>query len=171
MIKKAPWLLIALLVVVSACGYSFRGGSNNLPGDVKTVAIPTFANRTTELRIDSILTDDVIYQFTRSGMLKVVSLDKADAVLHGAITSIYVSDVALTTSDTSRQRRVIVTISAKLVRTRDKKVLWKGKSLSEFRSYSVANDPVADEAAKQAAMGEAAEELAQTLHDRIFENF
>lgn len=171
MIRKAPWLLIALLVVISACGYSFRGSKNNLPSDVKTVAIPTFANRTTELRIDSVMTDDVIYQFTRSGLLKVVSVDKADAVLKGTITSIYVSDVALTRAETSRQRRVIVTISAQLVRVRDKKVLWKARTLSEFRSYNVTNNPVSDEAAKQAAMAEAAEELAQTLHDRVFENF
>lgn len=171
MTKKAHWLVIVLLLVVSACGYSFRGNTNNLPSDVKTVAIPTFANNSTELRIETVITDNVIYQFNRSGMLKVVSEAKADAVLKGTITSILISDVALTTSQTSRQRRVLVSVSGNLVRVRDKKVLWKGRGISEFRTYNVTNNPPVDERAKQRAMAEAAEELARTIHDRVFENF
>lgn len=171
--KRTAYLLtmVVVLMALAACGYSFRGGKSNLPSDVKTIAIPTFANNSTELRIDAVLTDNVIYEFTKSGTLKVVSEDKADAVLKGTIDSIYTSDVALTRAVTSRQRRVLITVSGQLIRTRDKKVLWKGRGISEFRTYNVTNDPPADEAAKQRAMGEAAEELAQTLHDRVLENF
>lgn len=163
--------MLLALALVSACGYSFRGKQNNLPPDVRTVSIPVFANHSGEVRIEQIFTDAVISQFTRSQMLRVVNQGQADAVLSGAIERVDVEDVAYTTAETSRQRRVKITVSAKLVRRRDGKVLWQDRNLVQRRTYTVGATPQATDAAKQQAITELASTLAQTLHDRVFENF
>lgn len=163
--------LMILCVLAAACGYQFRGKQNNLPSDVRTIAIPVFKNDTNEVRIEQIFTDAVIFQFTKSQMVRVVPEGQANAILTGTITGVYVTDVALTSSDTSQQRRVIISVSAKLIRVRDGEVLWQNKSLKQNRTYDVASSPTATDRNKNVAIAELAREMAQTLHDSVFENF
>ena len=169
--KKALVGLLIMLFAVGACGYSFRGSTSNLPPDIKTVAIPVFANNSGEIRIETMITDEVIYQFTRSKILTVVPEGQADAILKGEVRRVIVSDVALTQQETSRQRRVAMLVAARLIRTKDKKAVWADRGMDRWRTYNVSGNPQADEAAKQAALREVAEELARTLHDRVLENF
>ncbi|MGD8562579.1 MAG: LptE family protein [Desulfarculaceae bacterium] len=166
--------LMAILVtaaVLSACGYNFRGRQNNLPSDVRSVAVPVFLNHTGEERIESIFTDEVIFQFTRSQMLRVVNEGQADAVLHGGILRVDTEDVALTADETSQQRRVKITVKAQLIRRRDGKVLWQDHRLVQRRTYQVGASPQVTEINKQEAITNLARAMSQTLHDRVFENF
>ncbi len=160
-----------LAVLVAACGYQFRGKQNNLPSDVRSIAIPVFKNKTNEIRIEQIFTDAVIFQFNRSQMVRVVSEGQADAVLTGTVEKVEINDVALTTGDTSRQRRITVWVSARLTRSRDGKVLWSNKSLWQNDTYNVSTSPSATDSNKRTALTSLAKELAQTLHDSVFENF
>ncbi len=169
--KKALFSIVVLALFIGGCGYNFRGGQNNLPEDVRSVAIPVFANNTAEVRIETIFTDEVIFQFTRSQMVRVVPEGEADAILRGTLTSIYLEDVALTSTQTTRQRRVTVYMSATLTRVRDGKVLWQGKNMKQNRTYNYTGNVITDETNKRNAIAMLAEDLAQTLHDRVFENF
>ncbi|MCF8042993.1 MAG: hypothetical protein K9K65_11425 [Desulfarculaceae bacterium] len=163
--------ILILAVLVAACGYQFRGKQNNLPSDVKSIAIPVFKNKTNEIRIEQIFTDAVILQFNRSQMVRVVSTSNADAVLTGTVERVQINDVALTANDSSRQRRITVWVAAKLTRTRDGKVLWQNKSLWQNETYSVSTSPTATDSNKRVALTALARVMAQTLHDSVFENF
>jgi outer membrane lipopolysaccharide assembly protein LptE/RlpB len=164
-------VMICAAMTASACGYSFRGKLNNLPSDVLTIQIPVFENRSGEERAETVFTDQVIFEFTRSQILTVVSRGKADSVLKGIIVKSEIRDIALSATETSRQRRITMTVDASLTRTRDGKVLWSGRNIEERRTYSVGATPQATEINKNEAIRELAEDLAQTLHDRVFENF
>ncbi len=170
---KKLWFVgvLILALAVAACGYQFRGKQNNLPSDVRSIAVPVFKNDTNEIRIEQIFTDAVIFQFTRSQMLRVVSAGQADSVLRGTVKRVDIQDVALTADQTSRQRRITIYVSARLTRTRDGEVLWQDKNLWQNRTYDVGGTPQATEANKRQAITLLARELAQTLHDRVFENF
>ena len=163
--------VLVLAAALGACGYHFRGRQNNLPSDVRTIAIPMFKNNTSELRIESIFTGEVIFQFTRSQMVRVVSEDQSDAVLKGEIMAVEIEDVAYSATETSRQRRVKITVKADLTRRRDARVLWQDRRLIQRRTYLVGSDPQTTDTAKQTAITELAKAMAQTLHDRVFENF
>ncbi|MEW5911710.1 MAG: LptE family protein [Thermodesulfobacteriota bacterium] len=163
--------ILILAVLVAACGYQFRGKQNNLPSDVRSIAIPVFKNDTNEVRIENIFTDAVIFQFTRSQMVRVVSEGQADAVLTGTVTKVEITDVALTSGQTSAQRRVTITVAAKLIRVRDGNVLWMDNNLWQNRTYAVGSSPTVTDASKRTAITDLAQQLAQTLHDRVFENF
>lgn len=165
--------VVILALAVTACGYQFRGKQNNLPSDVRTIAIPVFKNNTNEVRIENIFTDAVIFQFTRSQMVRVVSVSEgsADAVLRGTVTRVEITDVALTSDQTSRQRRITIYVAAGLTRVRDGNLLWQDKNLWRNRTYNVGTTPQATDVNKRVAINELARDLAQTLHDRIFENF
>lgn len=170
-VKKALLSLCVLSLVLVGCGYSFRGGQNNLPADVRSIAVPVFANNTAEVRIETIFTDAVISQFTRSQMVRVVPEGEADAILRGTLVGIMLTDVSLTTNETSRQRRVTIIVSASLVRVRDGKVLWQDRNLRQNRTYLITGNNLTDEGNKRMAITELAADLAESMHDRVFENF
>jgi outer membrane lipopolysaccharide assembly protein LptE/RlpB len=164
-------LMLALAVAISGCGYNFRGKTNNLPSDVRTIAIPVFKNNTGETRIESIFTDQTIFQFTRSQLLRVVGEKSADAILRGDITRADVEDVSYTAQETSQQRRITIVVKASLTRTRDGKLLWQRHELKQQRTYAVGSSPQVTDLNKQEAVNDLAKSLAQTLHDSVFENF
>lgn len=168
-------ILVCLISVLAAgllgCGYNFRGKTNNLPSDVRTIAVPVFKNNTGETRIESTFTDQTIFQFTRSQILRVVGENQADAVLRGTITRADVEDVAFTAQETSQRRRITIAVKAVLTRTKDGKILWQRHELKQQRTYTVGSSPQTNESNKMVAVAELAKSMAQTLHDSVFENF
>ncbi|MBI5523043.1 MAG: hypothetical protein HY910_10465 [Desulfarculus sp.] len=164
-------VLMAAALALAACGYNFRGKQNNLPSDVRTVAIPVFDNQTGELRIERVFTDETIFQFTRSQMLRVVSEGQSDVVLRGTIKKVETEDISLTRGSTSLQRRITIFVAAQLVRRNNGDILWENRDLSKNRTFNIVGTIQASEQFKQVAISELAKELAQSLHDSVFENF
>ncbi len=165
-------VLVALAAVtLAACGYNFRGKQNNLPPDVRTIAIPVFENQTGELRIERVFTDETLFQFTRSQMLRVVSEAQADVILKGTITKVETEDISLTRGSTSLQRRITITVAAQLVRRGNGDILWENRDLSKNATYNIVGSIQASDSLKQAAISTLAKDLAQSLHDGVFENF
>src|SRR3989475_12468381 len=69
-----------MAVALAGCGYSLRG---NLPGHIRSVAVPVFTNRTSEPAVENILTQAVVQAFSTNRRLRVVKPDQADAILEG----------------------------------------------------------------------------------------
>lgn len=169
--RKISLAVLVACVALAACGYNFRGKQNNLPSDVRTIAIPVFDNQTGELRIERVFTDETLFQFTRSQMLRVTSEVQADVILKGAITKVETEDVSLTRGSTSLQRRIAITVAAQLVRRNNGDILWENRDLVKSRTFNIVGTIQASEQFKQQAISELAKDLCQTLHDGVFENF
>ncbi len=75
-------LLIVACSLLSSC-YSFKG---QVAGDVKTLAIPTFTNESSEFGLSETVTDQLIRGFQKDGTLRIVSESNADAILVGTLT-------------------------------------------------------------------------------------
>src|SRR5512132_28404 len=83
--RMALALVLASATCAGACGYSTSTAL--LPTHLKTVAIPVFANATTEYSLDREITDAVIRTFVADNHLRVVDQRGADSVIRGKITS------------------------------------------------------------------------------------
>lgn len=139
-------LLFPLLVLVAAtlgCGYQFQGSGSVLPPDVKTVAIPTVQNNTTESGLALRFTEALRTRFERYGVVKVVEDARdADAVLNAKITAVN-TRVRNTTGDTdvSVDLELIMAISAELKR-KGGQVLWRDPSLRVSEPFAGVGDVV-----------------------------
>ena len=163
--------LLLLICQTLACGYAFRHQQSNLPADVKTIALPVFGNRTNELRLEALLTEQIRMQFTRSQILKLVPESQADVILKGTIVRVSSTDVALTERVTSQDQRVYLTVSAQLFRPATNEILWQG-TLTQDRTYRIDDiDNYSTESARREAFREAGKALYQTLHDYVLQNF
>jgi lipopolysaccharide assembly LptE-like protein len=98
-IPRSRFRVVAALVTLSAlataifplsgCGYRVVGRSNLLPPTIKTIAVPSFQNRTANYRIEERLTDAVVHEFlARTSYHIVPQPDAADAVLRGEVDTV-----------------------------------------------------------------------------------
>ncbi len=164
-------LSLCLACALCACGYGFRHQQSNLPPDVKTIAIPMFENKTNEVRMEAMITEQLRFQFSNSQILKIVPQGEADVVLQGTVEQVISDDIALTSRTTSELRRVGVSISARLVRRDTGEVLYNGGAY-QWRNYVVsASDDLNTNTARREALRLVAREAALIIHDGALQNF
>ncbi len=93
-------VLIGLVLMVftfmfTSCGYQLAGFGKQIPGDIKTIVIPDFENKTTRIQAEQFVTFAVREEFIRRSELKLVrSRSNADSILEGEIVTFEVTPVS-----------------------------------------------------------------------------
>jgi outer membrane lipopolysaccharide assembly protein LptE/RlpB len=134
--KRARGLACVLgaALLLAGCGYSVRG---HLPADVRTVAIPVLANRTTKPAVETEMTRALADAFATDGRLKVVARDAADSLLEGEVTSYELVSIAFDPAANVRLYRLVVTLNVRLRDVRRNTLLFDGQGLSEKADFRV----------------------------------
>ncbi len=171
-----PWRGVcigALLLALMGCGYHTAGHSAQLPEDVKTIAIPAFANNTTTYRIEQMLTSSVVREFTTRTHYHVLNTpgEGADATLRGTVLS--TSAAPLTYNSTTGQAAsVLVVVSMKVSLTdRRGKVLYQNPSYLFREQYEVSQDLASFFEEDSPAYRRLSQDFARTLVSNILEGF
>jgi outer membrane lipopolysaccharide assembly protein LptE/RlpB len=83
-------LVAALVVGVMLCGCGYKLGEIRPTPmrSVRTLAVPTFKNRTYEPRVEVLLADTLIKTLQEDGTYTIVSDDTADAIMHCTLSKI-----------------------------------------------------------------------------------
>ena len=132
-------LLLLPLVLLTGCGYHISGSAETEPGyqwhslyrgDVKTVAVPIFANRTFYQHVEDELTTAVVKQLEAFTPYKVAPRERADTILEGEITRIRLRTISRDRIAAVPQEQMYVIVVN--FRWRD---LRTGKVLIERRDY------------------------------------
>ena len=161
--------IVFLAVCMAACGYRFSGGGR-LPGGVTRLTIQTFENRSGEIGIESVITNDIIYEFTRTGKADVTKSKTAEAVLTGIIRSARSSTISHVSSHATADRRITVTVDAELARPSGA-VLWSGSDISASEEYTVADSKIVTEQNKKSAVAKLSSRLAQRIYYQMTDDF
>jgi len=149
-----------LAAAVAGCGYSFRG---TLPEHIQTVAVPLFANKTGEPRIESLLTSAVVEAFSTNGRLRVVKREDADAVLEGEVVGYSLLSISYDSQANVRQYRLIMTINLKLLDMRRSAVLFEERNLREKADFQVMSAVSETISVEETAVRTAATEIARAI--------
>jgi len=161
---------LALFVAVAACGYQLKGTGLSPPEGVRTISVTVLENRTSESGIQTFITSDLAYEFTRSKVLSVVDKETADAVLSGTVESMGVDTISHTASYGSGERRVTITLNLTL-KSRDGKVLWSDAAISDQEAFEVSGNKLVTEKNRRTAIEAISERLAEKVHNRILQDF
>jgi outer membrane lipopolysaccharide assembly protein LptE/RlpB len=163
--------ILLLCLLFSGCGYHFQGTGTGLAPEIRSVAIPIFANRTLQTGIETEVTRALVDRFTSARRLEVTGRSTADALLTGTVRSLDNYPVALSGSiQAATQYRLTVVLEMTLVQQQNGKVLWKGE-MSDWRIYSVDPSLAATENNKQEAIRQISTLLAEKIYSVILENF
>ena len=165
--------IFCLGLLLSGCGYTLVG-QGNLPEHIETIAIPVFKNDTLEEGVEETLTNAVIDEFVRGGKLKLVSEDKADAILSGIVKT-YKNKEAVTYDDQNNvsSYKVTVTVDIRLEDLVEDTVLWEKEGLSENADYAGGDDVglTEEKENEREALEQLAEDLAQEIRTLSTEGF
>ena len=168
-LREAAVVLMALMAL-DGCGYHLKGAGLTAPSGVQTIAVAILQNRTAESGIETVFTNDLVYEFTRSKILRVVDRDRADAVLSGTVMSMNVDTISHTASYESDERRVTITLDLALRRA-DGEIIWSDNALLDRHEYQVVSDKLATENNRRAAVEALSERVAERVHNRILQDF
>jgi outer membrane lipopolysaccharide assembly protein LptE/RlpB len=167
--KKYAWGIILLGSLLSACGYRFAGGGS-LPSGITSVSVEMFQNRTGETGVETIITNDLIYEFNRHEQVVVTGSDKADAILTGVVQSISETTISHTGEYTSDERRVVLNVDLQLT-NKSGGVIWSAKGLSENEAYKVMPGKSSTERSKRIAIQRLSKRLAENIFNRLTADF
>jgi len=132
-----------------------------------TLAIPLFANRSTEIGLEAILASALINGFAKTKAVKVIPGDKAaDLVLEGKVRSVDNASVAYFDVTRSTVRRITVRVDLELKKGESGKVLWKDTQVLQ-EDYVVDPNYHVGEATKSEGLGRAAETMARKVIDKV----
>lgn len=118
---------------LASCGYTTSPAL--LPSHLKTVAIPTFENGTTEYTLEQEITTAVAQTFVRDNHLKVVDEKSANCVVRAKITQYKNAVFGLTDASQAQQYRVSISVQVvfkDLVKNRE---LWTDEIVRTANYY------------------------------------
>jgi len=136
--RRAFVRALALASLSSGCGYALAGRGSFLPAYIRTVGIPQLENRTQFLQLEQTLTEKVRNEFIGRGKYQVLTEPAgADAVLSGAITSVFLQPVGLTEQQLASRYLFTLTLSIKFTDARNSEVLWSNDALTFRGEYDL----------------------------------
>ena len=145
--KRVPRRLPVIIVLLLAgCGYHWSGDpSASEPGyewhrlyreDVKTVAVPIFANRTYYRGVEFNLSKAVINQLESRTPYKVAPRERADTILEGEITNIGVRTISRSAFNALPQEQLYtITVNFSWKDLRTGKILVERHYFEQTASY------------------------------------
>ena len=168
-IKKNNYIIFVLFLFLSACGYKFSGGGS-LPAGIQKINISTFTNKTSEIGIENIITDDLIYEFTRSDKAFLSDQKEADGFITGIVESLRVHNIARRGATRTLERKVTVNVSLTL-KNRNGKIIRFINNKSDNEIFEVAPDKMITELNRRQAVKELSSRLAEKIFNSLTENF
>ena len=154
------------------CGYHVGGHTNLLPKTIKTIAIPSFGNATTQPKLPVLLAADITREFiSRTRYTVVHDTSQADAVLTGAVVNISNNPIIYDPVKGLTGVQISVTLQLTLTERRTGAVLFKRPG-AEFRQrYEIATDPQAYFDESDTALVRLSRDVSRSVVTAILENF
>lgn len=166
------WVGVFLFVIVfflSNCGYKIGNAPLEAPDGIKSIAVPVFDNYTTEPELGTILAEALKKEILRRGLVRVESMERADAIVRGAITEVKLEPLSFSGHGFTTAYRVRLKVSVKL--EKEGEIIWKTDELEKDEQFLVEGQPLDDISTRRRALEKVASDLMEALHTMMFEGF
>ena len=165
------FLSITLAVILTAgCGYHLVGYGSSLPAHIKTIAIPTFKNSSTEPNIHRDATESIRRAFISDSRLKLIDARRADLIIKGTLINYQLQPVSFSAQDTVDEYIIRLGVQIEAYDRIKKRILVKQEFNTQW-DYRVTSSVIDSESAKNTALIEAYNDLADRLVSIIIEQF
>jgi hypothetical protein len=164
---------LSLTLLTASCGYRVAGNSDTLPDEIQAISIPSFANATTEYKIEQSIRSAVVSEFITRTRYHIVTNDEdADATLHATV--LLFRDYPATYDPQSNRASTVQTETHMHVALRDHKsgqVVYENPRMILTETYEVSIDPQAYFGERQAAIQRAGRSAAREMVSAILSGF
>lgn len=161
-------LFICILFLSGCAGYHIAGRGGSLPGGIKSISVPIFANNTGKPAIESTLSPPFADELIKTGLVKVGS--ESEGTLKGTIKEYTLTSISFDPQDRVKKYRLTVVIDLVLVESSSEKVLWEGLGFKDSEEFLAPDDRISD-TNEDAALRKIATDLAKLFKERVLEGF
>ena len=169
-LKKIGQIFLCV-ALISACGYQFAG-QGQYPKGVERIFVKVFKNRTNKTGIERVITNQIIFEFTRQREQSLASsAEEADAVLEGVIRKIRTDTISRVGTEVASEREVIMTMDLKLIGRGNGETLWAAKGLTDRQPYDVTDDKVETDQNESLALSRLSERMSERIFSRLVNAF
>ena len=175
--NTAAVVLIFSAFTSAGCGYALAGRGSFLPSSIRTIGVPTFANRTRVFNLETLLTQAVRAEFIGRGKYDIVPDESGvDALLTGEVLSVTLTPSSFTTQQLASRYTITMTARVELRDLNANKVLWENPILvfrQDYEAQSGGNelDPAAFFGQDANALERMSSDFARTIVSAILEAF
>ena len=170
--RKYIGLVLLCIAVLSACSYQFAG-QEQFPRGVEHIFIEVFENRTSKTGIERVVTNQVVFEFTRQRQQSLVgSMENADAILKGVIRTIRTQTISRIGTEVASEREVIMTVDLRLIKQDGGEVIWAAKGITDRQAYNVdENSKLVTDQNENLAVSRLSERMSERIFSRLTNNF
>ncbi len=156
------FLLIASVLTLYTCGYELVRDRGISDGQIMSVTVPVFKNKSLEPQVPAFFTDAFSRELMAGGLVD-VNKEGSDATLQGTINTVVTSPSSLTTAGLAVEKVVTVATSLTLTEPGGKVRSW---AFSDSEAYT-ANDINLEDFNKRAALQRIAARIARRFHSQL----
>ena len=170
--KMRSLVVVLALLLLAGCGYHAPGAGVAWVGQQgRTLCVELFANRTVEPYLDSVMTEEMAMQLSRSRLVELVEDRKsADLLLGGTVTAFESHPSAYGANDQISEYRATMTVTARLVRRESGAVLWQ-EEITRSETYPALVDKSRQQEGESLSARVVARRLAEDLHAHLLNAF
>jgi outer membrane lipopolysaccharide assembly protein LptE/RlpB len=132
-------LVILGCLLLGGCGYRLAGSQLN-EGAGRSIAVPTFANRTTTYRVEQQLTEEVRRELIRRTHFKVTPENTGDVVVTGEVLNYNAIPVIFDTGGRGSAYTVLVDVSVRVTDTQTGKDLFRNDRMTFREVFELAQN-------------------------------
>lgn len=163
-------LFFLYVLMTYACGYRFAG-SGAFPDNIESIFIEVFKNSTSKAGIERVVTNQLIFEFTRQREKSLASdATNADATLKGVIKKIRTKTISRVGTEVANEREVIMTIDLRLI-NQNGDVIWTAKALSDRQAYDVSDSKLENDRNENLAIAILSERISERIFSRLTDDF
>ena len=169
-VRMSALFLIMNVLMTHACGYRFAG-SGAFPENVDRIFIEVFENRTSKTGIERVVTNQLIFEFTRQREKSLASdAGNADAILKGVIQKIRTKTISRVGTEVANEREVTMSIDLRLI-NQSGDVIWTAKGLSDRQAYDVSDLKLENDRNEAFAIARLSERISERIFSRLTDDF
>ena len=163
-------LLFLSALLVYACGYRFSG-SGGFPDNIEKIFIEIFENRTSKAGIERVVTNQLVFEFTRQREKSLASGPQdADATLKGVIQTIRTRTISRIGTEVANEREVTLTLDLRLIK-HGGEVIWVAKGLSDSQAYDISDLKLENDRNESLAIARLSERISEKVFSRLTDDF
>ena len=143
-IRNSAFVLLCTVVLI-ACGYRFAG-QGQYPKGVEKIFIEMFENRTSKVGIERVVTNQVVFEFTRQRDASLTNkAETADAILKGVIQTIRTQTLSRIGTEVASEREVIMVVDLRLTKPDGGEVIWAAKGVIDRQAYDASDSKLEED--------------------------
>ena len=163
--------LIALVLVVTGCGYAFAPHGDYIDSRIKNIYVEPFGNKTAQAEVENFMRTAFIDQILQNSRFKAVpNSELADAIISGNILSLNTVTLSYRKNILAAEERMTVLLETSFREKQNGKVIWASRQVIGTVDYKLsdASNPLPF---RKQALDKLSKDTAENAFNMMMSNF